>query len=67
MTKKTESAPTSDQPHRIRLPGFIVDEDVGLGDVIKRAATPLGSRPAPAANAGPTRSTAASSSPRRAK
>ena len=26
------------QPHRVRLPGFISDEDIGLGDVIKQAA-----------------------------
>jgi hypothetical protein len=25
------------QPYRIRLPEFISDEDIGLGDVIKRA------------------------------
>jgi hypothetical protein len=26
-------------PFRVRLPGFLVDEEVGLGDVIKRATT----------------------------
>ncbi|MGH9450206.1 MAG: hypothetical protein ACRD11_06635 [Terriglobia bacterium] len=24
------------QPHQIRLPGFLVDEEIGLGDAIKR-------------------------------
>jgi hypothetical protein len=24
-------------PHRVRLPGFIADEEIGLGDMIKRA------------------------------
>jgi hypothetical protein len=24
------------QPHRVRLPGFIKEEEIGLGDVIKR-------------------------------
>ena len=33
------------QPYRVRLPGFISDEDVGLGDVIKRATSALGIRP----------------------
>jgi hypothetical protein len=30
--------------HRIRLPGFITDADIGLGDAIKRATTYLGIR-----------------------
>ena len=33
------------QPYRVRLPGFISDEDVGLGDVIKRATSTVGIRP----------------------
>ena len=33
------------QPYRVRLPGFISDEDVGLGDVIKRATSAVGIRP----------------------
>jgi hypothetical protein len=33
------------QPFRVRLPGFISDEDVGLGDVIKRATAAVGIRP----------------------
>ncbi len=33
------------QPDRVRLPGFITDEDVGLGDVIKRATATVGIRP----------------------
>ncbi len=32
-------------PHRARLPGFIADEEIGLGDVIKRATTYLGIQP----------------------
>ena len=31
--------------HRVRLPGFITDEDVGLGDAIKRATTYFGMKP----------------------
>ena len=32
-------------PHRVRLPGFIADAEVGLGDVIKRATSLAGIRP----------------------
>jgi hypothetical protein len=32
-------------PVRVRLPGFITDEDIGLGDVLKRATTYLGIKP----------------------
>ena len=28
--------------HRVRLPGFVLDEDVGLGDVVKRATRTVG-------------------------
>ncbi len=33
------------QPFRMRLPGFISDEDIGLGDVIKRATSAVGIQP----------------------
>jgi hypothetical protein len=46
MTEETaESAPTSSEPHRVRLPGFIADEDIGLGGVIKRATYAFGIKP----------------------
>jgi hypothetical protein len=32
-------------PHRVRLPGFSADTEVGLGDVVKRAASLAGIRP----------------------
>ena len=32
-------------PHRVRLPGFILDEDVGLGTVVKRVTSTFGIRP----------------------
>jgi len=32
-------------PHRVRLPGFIADTEVGLGEVIKRATSLAGIRP----------------------
>ena len=33
------------QPHKVRLPGFINDQDIGLGDVIKRATSAVGIKP----------------------
>jgi len=33
------------EPRRIRLPGFIADKDIALGDVIKRATSVVGLKP----------------------
>lgn len=33
------------QPFVVRLPGFVVDEQVGLGDVVKRVGAQIGIRP----------------------
>jgi len=33
------------QPHGIRLPGFIKEEEIGLGDVIKRVTYSMGIKP----------------------
>ena len=33
------------QPYRVRLPGFITDEEVGLGDAIKRVTYAVGLKP----------------------
>jgi hypothetical protein len=33
------------RPYRVRLPGFITDQEVGLGEVIKRATSAIGMRP----------------------
>lgn len=33
------------EPHRVRLPGFTAETEVGLGDVIKRATSLVGIRP----------------------
>lgn len=38
--KKDES-----EPRRIRLPGFVNDNDIGLGDAIKRTTSAVGIRP----------------------
>ncbi len=32
-------------PYRVRLPGFVSEEDVGLGDAIKRATSTVGIKP----------------------
>lgn len=49
MTEKTESGDQADAtehpPYRVRLPGFIGDEEIGLGDVIKRTTSYLGIQP----------------------
>jgi hypothetical protein len=33
------------QPRQVRLPGFISDEPIGLGDAIKRATSAVGVKP----------------------
>jgi hypothetical protein len=33
------------RPYRVRLPGFVRDEEIGLGDAIKRANASAGIRP----------------------
>ena len=42
-TAKSETAER--QPHRVRLPGFLIDEEVGLGDVVKRVTYAMGLKP----------------------
>ncbi len=49
MNEEKEQSDTTNeskrQPHRVRLPGFITDEEIGLGDVIKRATSAVGIQP----------------------
>jgi hypothetical protein len=53
MTKELTEEPTRDVqaegsdrlPHEVRLPEFILDEDVGLGSVVKRVTSAFGIRP----------------------
>ena len=46
MTDKEKANFADDRGlHRVRLPGFITDEDVGLGDIIKKATSIVGIRP----------------------
>ena len=34
-----------DPTHRVRLPGFLIEEEIGLGDAIKRVTHSVGIRP----------------------
>ena len=49
MKRKNHGSERRDKPerptHRVRLPGFVTDEDVGLGDLIKRATYAIGIKP----------------------
>jgi len=49
MSQEEPMTEHSDQvepaPHRVRLPGFIAETEVGLGDMIKRATSLAGIRP----------------------
>jgi hypothetical protein len=49
MTTASDSHDIRDQnarpQHRMRLPGFVTDEEVGLGDVIARVTSYIGIRP----------------------
>jgi hypothetical protein len=33
------------EPYRVRLPGFIKEEEIGLGDLVKRATYAMGIKP----------------------
>jgi hypothetical protein len=44
-TKNDHESMGERQPYRVRLPGFITDGEIGLGDVIKRATSSVGIRP----------------------
>jgi hypothetical protein len=47
MAKQRDSQPEKDeQPaHRVRLPGFLIEEEIGLGDVIKKTTYAVGIKP----------------------
>jgi hypothetical protein len=61
MTDDTSQATASGtkerQPYRVRLPGFVRDQDVGLGDAVTGATSMLGSSLARVASCAPRRST----------
>jgi hypothetical protein len=37
-------------PYRVGLPGFVTDEEIGLGDIVKRVASVAGLRPCGSCN-----------------
>jgi len=45
QAKDVEAEAKEHMAHRVRLPGFILDEDVGVGTVVKRVTSTLGIRP----------------------
>jgi hypothetical protein len=45
QASRSKTGQEEPQPYRVRLPGFVRDEEVGLGDVIKRATYAVGIRP----------------------
>jgi len=42
---KEESAPPEVPSHRVRLPGWLVKEEIGLGDAVKRVTYRIGIKP----------------------
>jgi hypothetical protein len=47
VNKQSAAAPDrEDRPtHQVRLPGFLIEEEVGLGDIIKKATYAVGIKP----------------------
>jgi hypothetical protein len=43
--KRSREVKSGPEPHRVRLPGFIVEDEIGLGDAIKRATYAMGIKP----------------------
>jgi len=44
-TSDTAATDVRHPVHRVRLPGFIIEQDIGLGDVVKRATRTIGIKP----------------------
>jgi hypothetical protein len=49
MNEKNSTSPQPEiperQPHRVRLPGFLIEEEIGLGDAVKRVTYAIGIKP----------------------
>jgi hypothetical protein len=49
MMKKTKTRPPEEESpheyHRVRLPGFIIENEIGFGDVIQRITYAMGIKP----------------------
>jgi hypothetical protein len=44
-TTKDHREEARHQPHRVRLPGFLIEEEIGVGDAIKRVTYAVGIKP----------------------
>jgi hypothetical protein len=44
-TPNTEPSRGARQPYHVRLPGFVSEDDIGLGDVITKSTSALGIKP----------------------
>jgi hypothetical protein len=45
LSEKAAESSSSAQPFRVRLPGFLIHEEVGLGDAVKRITYAAGIKP----------------------
>jgi hypothetical protein len=43
--REAEPDTTERPPYRVRLPGFLVEEELGLGDALKRVTYAMGIKP----------------------
>jgi hypothetical protein len=43
--EKSAASYNAPRPYRVRLPGFVSDEDVGLGEIVKRVTAAAGIKP----------------------
>jgi hypothetical protein len=47
---RNKSTSIEREPFRVRLPGFLIEEEVGLGDVLKRVTYAMGIKPCDGCN-----------------
>ena len=45
VNNDTEWKPAERPAYRVRLPGFLIEEEIGLGDAIKRVTYAMGIKP----------------------
>jgi hypothetical protein len=45
VKKKLTAKEHPEPAHRVRLPGFLIDEEIGLGEAIKRVTYAMGIQP----------------------
>jgi hypothetical protein len=43
--REASTQASGSQPHRVRLPGFLIDEEIGLGELIKKTTYAMGIKP----------------------